>query len=339
MIGGIGIFFSYSYFVRFVDKLFLSTNHTKQIKKKQTLFQMFRGHIKRTTRISLGILCFGLLLLGYSYFIEPNRLVVNETEISIKGLDPALDGLRIVAISDIHGGSNGSSEANIRRLVETVNARNADAVVILGDYVAHGAFGDNPPMEIEPIAELLAPLRAKYGIFAVLGNHDGFYGGQRVAEALRSKNIRVLQNEIASFQHNGTTLRLLGLKDHMQVNSWYSYDADIKKLLAADGRRGDIIVLEHSPDIFQVINHYKNPGEDFRLMIAGHSHGGQVWLPVLGRPMVPSSFGQKYAVGHIREHGKDMFVTTGVGTSILPFRFMVPPEVAVLTLRSAAGKK
>jgi predicted MPP superfamily phosphohydrolase len=291
--------------------------------------------IKRWRIYIIAGLALAIGLLGYSYFVEPNRLVVNEHQLALPTLDPAFDGLRIAAISDIHGGSNGSSPENISRMVERVNALDADIVVILGDYVAHGAAWPSEPLEVEQVAELIRPLRSRYGVFAVLGNHDGFYGIGRVAGALENVGINVLQNEIAAIEHNGKTLRLLGLKDHMQLNSWYTYDQDMKKLFAADGRRSDIIVLQHSPDIFFVINHYENPGEDFRLMIAGHSHGGQIWLPVLGPPMVPSSFGQKYAAGHIKEHGKDMFVTTGLGTSILPFRFMVPPEIAVLTLKRA----
>jgi predicted MPP superfamily phosphohydrolase len=99
-------------------------------------------------------------------------------------------------------------------------------------------------------------------------------------------------------------------------------------------RTGDLIVLEHGPDVFGLLNYYKMLGPDFKLMIAGHTHGGQVWLPILGSPIVPSSFGQKYSRGHIREDGADMFVTTGTGTSILPFRFMTPPEIAVLAIHS-----
>jgi predicted MPP superfamily phosphohydrolase len=72
--------------------------------------------------------------------------------------------------------------------------------------------------------------------------------------------------------------------------------------------------------------------KDLKLMLAGHTHGGQVWLPIIGRPVVPSSYGQKYAAGHVKDNGLDMFVTTGIGESILPFRFMVPPEIAFLTI-------
>ncbi|QYO68212.1 metallophosphoesterase [Leptolyngbya sp. 7M] len=276
-----------------------------------------------------------LLLIGlltYSYFVEPNRLVINKQEISLKRLDPAFEGLRIAAISDIHGGSNGASDRNLERLVESVNSLEPDIIVLLGDYISHFRQGERPPMEIEAVANYLAPLKAKYGVFAVLGNHDGVYGNDRIANALTSKGIRVLQNEIASVDHNGRTLRLLGLNDHMQFIEWRFYDEQIRRVLAADGREGDIIVLQHSPDVFRLVKHFDLPGKDHRLMIAGHSHGGQVWFPIIGSPLVPSSYGQRYRMGHIREEGKDLFVTTGIGTSVLPFRFLVPPEIALLKL-------
>ncbi len=282
----------------------------------------------------IAAVLFLLALLAYSYFIEPHRLVVHKKEINLATLDPAFDGLRIAVIADIHGGSNGASADNIRRTVSTINEQNADAVFMIGDFVSDRIAKGDVPMHIEEVAEYLRPITSRYGTFAVLGNHDGFYGDDRIEAALSNSGIKVLRSEIASFQYNGKTMRILGLKDHMQLNSWYTFDRDVKRILAADGRRGDLIVLEHSPDIFDVVDYYKNPGEDMKLFIAGHTHGGQIWLPVIGSPFVPTAAGQKYSAGHIRKGKMDMFITTGIGTSRLPFRFLVPPEVAVLTLRS-----
>lgn len=290
--------------------------------------------MRKPLTIAIAVLILGILMLGYSYFIEPNRLVVNNVTIRIKNLDPAFDGIRILAISDIHGGSNGASEANIRRMVATANQQNADVVVILGDFISQRANNDEVPMNIEKIAEQIAPLRAENGVYAVLGNHDGFYGVERIAKALTDVGIVVLRNQIASIERNGKTLRLLGLNDHMQFIEWRLYDEQIRQVMASDGRSGDIVVLQHSPDVLFLLNYFDVPGEDFRLMIAGHSHGGQVWLPILGTPLVPSIFGQKYVSGVVEDEGKQMFVTTGIGTSQLPFRFMVPPEIAVITLKS-----
>ncbi|HEY2866027.1 MAG TPA: hypothetical protein VGJ02_02950, partial [Pyrinomonadaceae bacterium] len=110
--------------------------------------------------------------------------------------------------------------------------------------------------------------------------------------------------------------------------------ARLKQVIERDNGSGPIIALEHSPDVLPIITGDYSISPDLKLMLAAHTHGGQVWLPLIGSPIVPSSYGQKYARGHVRDNGVDMFVTTGVGTSILPFRFMVPPEIAVLTLQS-----
>lgn len=294
---------------------------------------------RKNAYIAGGVILVGLLLLAYSYFIEPNRLVVTREEIKIKDWNPAFDGLKIAMISDIHGGSNGASAENIRRVVETTNAQDPDVIVLLGDYVSQGSTRqpshDKPlRMPMSEVADNLAGLKAKYGVFAVLGNHDGWYGDAEVAAELTRVGYRVLQNEIATIHQNGASLRLLGLKDHLKLDSWITFDATVRSVVNANPKDGQIVVLEHSPDILYILNFWKNLNPDLKLMLAGHTHGGQVWLPVLGAPMVPSSVGQRYAQGHVFEEGVHMFVTSGIGTSVLPVRFMVPPEVAVVTIRA-----
>jgi len=280
---------------------------------------------------------FSLLVLAYAYFVEPRRLVTNVQEVKIPSLSPALDRFKIVAISDIHAGSNGVDEAKLRQIVEEANRQDADMIALLGDYVSQtgirGADGKRAlRMSVENIAANLAGLRAKNGVFVVLGNHDDWHDNRAIAAAFRGLGYTVLDGGVAEIERNGATLRVLGLKDHLQINNWEEFASEAKELLADSEGKGDVIVLEHSPDIAEIITGDRLISKDLKLLLAGHTHGGQVWLPVLGRPIVPSSYGQKLAAGHVREYGLDVFVTSGVGTSILPFRFMVPPEIAVLTL-------
>ena len=275
----------------------------------------------------------GAVLLAYAYFIEPDRLVINRTELKVKGWDPAFDGLRVVMIGDIHGGSNNVTAEKIRDIVTRSNAENADIVVLLGDYVSEDGRGVLK-MPMREIADALTGLTARYGVFAVLGNHDGWYGDREVAAQLTRVGYKVLENEVVVIEHGGKKLRILGLKDHMRINSWAEFSRDVKQTLAATDGQGDVVVLEHSPDILPIITGELSISPDLKLILAAHTHGGQVWFPIFGTPIVPSSYGQKYSYGHVRENNVDMFVTTGIGTSVLPIRFMMPPEIAVLTIKS-----
>lgn len=295
----------------------------------------------RSTRIVIGFLALIVIagmLLAYAYFIEPNRLVVNQVTLKIKGFDPAFDGFKIVAIADIHGGSNAVTEEKICEVVARANEQNADLIVLLGDYVSQrvyrGPLGDRDlRMPMHTVAENLAGLKAKYGVVAVMGNHDDWYSNGEIANELRAIGYTVLDNEIMTVTDPaGRKLRILGLRDQLKVLNWKWFSDSLKQVIAKDGGSGNIIALEHSPDVLPVITGDLSISPDLKLMLAAHTHGGQVWLPVLGTPIVPSSYGQKYSYGHVKENGVDMFVTSGVGTSILPFRFMMPPEIAVLTI-------
>ncbi|HTH50619.1 MAG TPA: metallophosphoesterase [Pyrinomonadaceae bacterium] len=290
--------------------------------------------IKARYLILITILAAAALGLAYSYFVEPRRLVLNVQDLPVKGLDPAFDGLKIVAIADIHGGSNYVTEERIREVVAKANEQQPDLIVLLGDYVSE-EFGPSAPlkMPMATIADNLAGLKARFGVYAVLGNHDGWYDDDTVARELKRIGVTVLQNEVASIDVNGKRLRVVGLKDHMKLAPrWSDISADSRDLLKDS--TGQIILLEHSPDILPVITGSLSISPELRLILAAHTHGGQVRFPLIGAPIVPSSYGQRYLGGHIRENNVDMFVTTGIGTSVLPFRFLVPPEIAVLTLKA-----
>jgi uncharacterized protein len=257
---------------------------------------------------------------GWALVVEPRRLVVRAERLAPPRWPAALGGLRVVALSDIHAGGPHATRARLREVVATANRQEADLVVLLGDYVqGHAVDPDVPP---EAMATELGALRGRLPTVAVLGNHDWWLDGRRVGAALTRAGIRVLENEAVRLEVKGQALWVAGLAD------LWTRDADIRSALSGIPGGEPVLLLTHNPDVFPDVP------REVSLTLAGHTHGGQVDLPLLGPLIVPSRFGQRYASGLVVEEGRLLFVTSGVAMSILPVRFRVPPEVAVLTLVS-----
>lgn len=300
---------------------------------------MFKSNKSKIAVIGIFLICVAILCFIYAYFIEVKRLIINEQSLTIKNWNKEFDGLKIVAISDIHGGSNGVTAEKLQKIVAEINDQNADLVVFLGDYVSQ-VRSSKPirerdlKMSMAEIADNLKGIKSKYGVFVVLGNHDGWFNDDEIKNKFAGIGYKVLENEISIIEKNGKKLRILGLKDHLKMHNWQTFSDEAKKVVELSDNQGDLIVLEHSPDVMPAISGKYQISKDLKLFLAGHTHGGQVWFPVLGSLVVPSSYGQKYAFGHIRDNDIDMFITTGIGTSVLPLRFLVPPEIAVLTIKA-----
>lgn len=275
-----------------------------------------------TIRLALALAAAAAVLGVWTIGVEPDRLMVERVAIPLPGWPPTLDGLTVAAVADLHAGSPHIDEAKIERLVDAVNALRPDVVVLLGDYVIQNVPGGHfiPP---ERTAALLARMRGRLGVVAVLGNHDWWLDGRRVRAALESRGVPVLENQAVPLGAEGRRFWLAGIAD-----AWTNR-YDVPGTLATVPVDAPVILLTHNPDLFPLAP------PRVALTLAGHTHGGQVRLPLLGRPIVPSEYGQRYAAGLVREGGRTLFVSTGVGTSILPVRFRVPPVISLLTLRAA----
>jgi predicted MPP superfamily phosphohydrolase len=208
-------------------------------------------------------------------------------------------------------------------LVQRTNAERPDLVLLAGDYqvndIPGGVF-----VAPEPIALVLSELQAPLGVIAVLGNHDWWNDGERTRAAFMARGISVLEESAQPLVYHGVRFFVVGLGDQLTRRS------DVKSALATAAPGDATLLLVHEPDVFASL-----PRLDLAptLTLAGHTHGGQVRLPLLGRRVVPSAFGERFAYGHVVENGRHLYVTSGVGTSVLPVRFRVPPEIALLTLQ------
>ena len=271
-------------------------------------------------RASIG--CVGVVaafLLLWAFWIEPASLTIDQQELNVAWPGPR--SLRIAVLADLHVGSPFNGIRRLRSTIDRTNAERPDLVCILGDLVIQGVIGGRfvPP---EETAIELARLRAPAGVVAVLGNHDGWLDHDRVKRAIEHAGIRFVEETAVRLDTPAGALWVAGIGD-----LWTAPHDLVAALSTVPADGSPVLLLTHNPDVFPDVP------KRVTLTLAGHTHGGQVRLPFVGTPIVPSRFGQRYAAGHVVEGGRHLFVSTGIGTSILPVRFRVPPVVTLLTLR------
>jgi uncharacterized protein len=280
--------------------------------------------VRRSKRLglSLGAITFLIaLLVLWGFLVEPNRLIVRQQTIQLANWPSELSGLKVAVISDIHADGWAVDDKKLRLIVERTNQLNPELIVILGDYISSDGMVTRR-VQPEEFAAVLKNLHAPHGVYSVLGNHDWWYNGAKVRGALEQNGIKVLENEVVRLEVRGTSMCLAGLSDLWTRPQ--KMDETIDKVPQAE----PMIALAHNPDIFP-----KLP-QRVPLLLAGHTHGGQVRFPFIGSVVHSSDFGERYTRGLVFENNHHLFVTTGIGTSILPVRFGVPPEIVLLTLNS-----
>ena len=259
----------------------------------------------------------GLVVCGYGCTLRRWFFVVRRVDIPVRGLDPRFDGYTIAQLSDLHIGAFHPLWWG-KRWARAANATAADAVVVTGDMVTSGvAFH-------EDIAELVGELRGKEGVFVIMGNHDYFGEGEPLVSLLRARDVQVLRNQGVVLERDGARLFLAGIDD-----TW-TKRADLDAALEERPAGVPTVLLAHDPERF---GQAAERGVD--VVLSGHTHGGQVALPFLGRFVNASKLAHEFHIGLYEKGDSTLYVNGGLGTTGPPIRLGVAPSIALIRLRAA----
>ena len=271
------------------------------------------GGAKRTDT-PLRSLALSLTHVARAALSEPYMLTIEHKQILLNRMPKVFDGFRIVQLSDVHHGPFSSRE-QIERAVETANRLQPDIIALTGDYISkerHYAAG---------CAEMLGRLKAKYGVYAVLGNHDHWVDAALITDLFRAEGITVLINEGMHFEKNGASFWLAGVDDTM-------VGLEDLSLALAGARRDEMkLLLAHNPIILR-----RAARASVDLVLSGHTHGGQV--AIRGERSTLRGARKRLLKGHGRLANTQIYVNRGLGTVVLPIRYGCPPEISLLELRT-----
>jgi len=277
----------------------------------------------RTLRYTLLVLAIAVLagcaVIAYAYREAHGGAVVRQASIALPNWPADAPPITVALASDIHVGGGSMSPARLGRLIDQIAAERPDLALFAGDFIdGHDARTARAAAPV--LAAAFRRLRPPLGTVAVLGNHDNDSDPASVAAALRRAGVTVLENAVM----RAGPLAVGGVGD-----AYSGHDRLVDTARRLRPLPGARLMLTHSPDVAPRLS------EDMPLLLAGHTHCGQIVLPLLGALWIPARHGRRYGCGIIRERGRTVVVGAGLGTSLLPLRFGAPPDVWLLRLHGA----
>lgn len=267
-------------------------------------------------RLLLFLPIAGLALIGWMYWTATADPIVRETAVALPGWPDRQASVTALLVSDLHVAGPDMPPARLARIVKRMNALRPDIVLIAGDLVSDKKWSTRTYSMNEAVAPL-AQLHAPLGKFAVLGNHDHWRNAGEAREALRRAGVTLIENGAA----RAGPVTIGGIDD-----AFIGRDDLAATVRALDRLGGPALLLSHSPDPFPDLP------DRIRLMVAGHTHCGQIRLPLIGAISTMSAHGERYACGRIDEGGRNLVVTAGLGTSIVPLRLGAAPDLWLVRL-------
>jgi predicted MPP superfamily phosphohydrolase len=275
-----------------------------------------RGFLRRSLRLGAGLVGLAGLTTAYGFY-EASQIRLRRTVVRFPHLPLSFAGRTIAVLADFHHGPFVGIDF-IRRAVRMANELRPDVFALVGDFAHKGAqAAAQLPSCLEALSQLTAPL----GVFAVPGNHDMHNGGRVYADAIRQTPITDLTNRSLRLSLGGESLWLAGVDD-----LWWGRP-DLRAALRGVPQGAAVVLLSHNPDFAE-----DHPDSRVGLILSGHTHGGQVYLPGLGAMFLPSKYGEKYRAGLVQGPASQVFVSRGLGEAGIPIRLNCPPEINLLTL-------
>ncbi|HKV39321.1 MAG TPA: metallophosphoesterase [Blastocatellia bacterium] len=259
---------------------------------------------------------------AYGAVVARSHKVVERMDVFLRGLPPGLDGLTVVQMSDIHTGMF-MSETEIEECVKIANGLRPGLIVLTGDFVA------TRRSQVIPFMSAMSQLKARYGVYGCLGNHDMFTDSESsIQSAFKQAGFALLRNENKVIEINGSRLNIIGV-DFIPSNA--KRRNPLAHALNGISLEGTTLLLAHNPNAFPEA---AKAGID--LTLSGHTHGGQIGLSVGGMLITPVALATMFVAGHFKIGDSHLYVNRGIGTTGPPIRINAPPEITCLTLHPAA---